>query len=102
MSKNNISKISELIKEDDYTKLIDNEIDHSIATLEEILNKEKVRETLITTELSNKKIAQNVYTFDLLDYLDKTRENILNLENYLENLSTKKRLLGSKKRLSFS
>ena len=55
MSINNISKISELIKEDDFTKLIDNEIELSIKKLEEILAKEKVRETLISTELSNKK-----------------------------------------------
>ena len=102
MSINNISKISSVIKEDDYNKLVDNELELSIVKLEEILVREKIRETLISAEISNKNSNQNVYTIDLLECHSQIIENIKNLEDYLENLNTKKRLLCSKKRLSFA
>ena len=102
MSINNISKISSVIKEDDYNKLVDNELELSIVKLEEILVREKIRETLISAEISNKNLNKNVYTIDLLKCHSQIIENIKNLEDYLENLNTKKRLLCSKKRLSFA
>ena len=102
MSINNISKISSVIKEDDYNKLVDNELELSIVKLEEILVREKIRETLISDEISNKNLNKNVYTIDLLECHSQIIENIKNLEDYLENLNTKKRLLCSKKRLSFA
>lgn len=101
MSINNISKISSVLTEEDFTKLAYDELELSINKLEEILVKEKIRENLINSEISNKSLNENVYSIDLMECHSKIINNIKNLEDYLDNLVTKKRLLSSKKRLSF-
>jgi len=98
MTDNSISKISEMILNNDISELIKDrgsilEINSAINEVEEVLKKEELREDMIKKELKKEKNNSSKYAFDLDEYLSKIEKNIITLKNFSDILHTKKRLV---------
>ncbi len=96
MSDKSISRISELIADDNYLKPFDSrnsfkDIEFAINELQTMLSTEKTREHLIENELSEKIKSPDTNELDLEKYLIKTQENIGNLLDFIDILTNKQK-----------
>lgn len=102
MSKNSILTLSKIISSEIDGKSTIGEIDFAIDEIEKLLHTENIRKNLTKKELSKKNSESCIHVFDLNDYLEQIENNILKLENFLEILSGKKRLMEFNTRKPFS
>ncbi len=100
MGKNFILTVSKIISEEVNGKSTISEINFAVKEIEKLIITERVRESLTREEIEKKKINGYISLFDLKEYLEQIEENIFKLENFLDILNTKKRLMEFKTKKS--
>lgn len=96
MSKNSILMLSKIISDELEEDSSVSQINFAIKEIEKLLLTENVRKNLTKKELSKKSLKSYIHIFDLNDYLEQIENNIFKLENFLEILEGKKRLIEFK------